>query len=309
MTSSSQRLSTPFSQDVTDALFANYSECFVCGPMPHQLQAVHVMSQHDTLARHLRQQQLLITELSGYENAILLCAGCHAAFDDMWSPGFIFLPADLDFFVNAELAWVQEPRTAGQNRCPSADEYRSRQIDQNQITDSAVGGLYSIYLLEPWAAWPEEHTSKILSTPKPWHGAPIAAIRRGIFALGSLFIHNIPDDVVAKLRQLQELYKLALADSQATRVRGPAYPSPLPVPPQPSHSPPGSDDQPPSSERPRKRQQKQTGAPYTRRSERLGKQQIHSYHNPCRWVWGPDSTSNSESQAFRQRGRSALFGA
>lgn len=39
-------------------------------------------------------------DLTGHENAILLCSQCHGAFDDAFDPGLFIIPSDLQQFID-----------------------------------------------------------------------------------------------------------------------------------------------------------------------------------------------------------------
>ncbi|KAK5139487.1 hypothetical protein LTR04_003538 [Oleoguttula sp. CCFEE 6159] len=67
------------------------------------------------------------------DNAIPLCGLCHTDFDDINYPGFIFLPADLQYFIEIEeknfAARKAQLQATGQYQprlFPSAAQYRHR---------------------------------------------------------------------------------------------------------------------------------------------------------------------------------------
>lgn len=150
------------------------------------------------------------------ENSILLCKNCHTQFDDSANPGFVFLPSDLQYFINFEKddfetrsQILQEQGYLRRRTCPTAERYEQHLRDTQQLMGGVdLGGLYHIYILrryfgkhgnKPWMPGRDP------TGPKQWHGAPMAAIRRGISALGSM-ICQIPQQERNQLRELQDLY-------------------------------------------------------------------------------------------------------
>lgn len=80
-------------------------------------------------------------------------------------------------------------------------------MKENQIAEGSSGGLYRrIFLkdyLHPGLISPEDLG---VTTPKQWHGAPIATLRRGIMALGSPRITSLDKTTVNQLQTLRDLY-------------------------------------------------------------------------------------------------------
>jgi len=77
------------------------------------------------------------------------------------------------------------------------------------------GVLYSRYFLRPFFTEAfSEPLQDLVSQERhrPWYGAPVAALRRAIAALGSLYIDKIPDDIVGRLVELRRLYMTDEAD-------------------------------------------------------------------------------------------------
>lgn len=132
-----------------------------------------------------------------------LCPTCHGLFDRNRDPGFVFIPEDLDYFID----WERRDREMRQEaysstgrvlprRVPSAEVYLQHHLDQNRVQQPANGGLYRAFFL----------TYDIPRPPKIWHGDPMASIRRGIAILGSSRIGMMDRRIVDQLRTLQDLY-------------------------------------------------------------------------------------------------------
>lgn len=54
--------------------------------------------------------------LASLANAIALCGTCHPQFDYALDPGFVFIPTDLDYFIDFELEDRQRRRAAAEGR-------------------------------------------------------------------------------------------------------------------------------------------------------------------------------------------------
>lgn len=147
--------------------------------------------------------------LTMLDNTMALCGVCRAAFGDSMNPSFFFVPSDLEFFISYEkqnFEWrctqaahgVAQPR-----RCPTAMEYRDYQVGLGLIQSEAQAGFYCRIILDNFQPYVAPSTYEPL---KIWYGAPMAAIRRAIIALGSLNSCKIPPTIRDKLRTLQDLY-------------------------------------------------------------------------------------------------------
>lgn len=69
----------------------------------------------------LKSLGLIPFPIAGYENGMMLCPNCHTFFGDMLNPGWIFVPSDLDYFIEYEL----ENRKTRQNH-PKRAPVRAR---------------------------------------------------------------------------------------------------------------------------------------------------------------------------------------
>lgn len=116
-------------------------------------------------------------------------------------PGWFFVPADLDFFIQKEKVDIERRQIAGDKGivtsriCPTSDEYAASQPDGVP--------LYTRVLLQPNRINPPAGGFKPTA---PWNESPIAAIRRAFVALGSVLRPAIPQDIAEKLWMLQDLY-------------------------------------------------------------------------------------------------------
>ena len=133
---------------------------------------------------------------------MMLCPNCHTFFDDMLNPGWIFVPSDLDYFIDYELE-NRKTRQNLQNRAvPDCHEYLSHQIATRVQPSNATMPLYTKYKLgsEQWPTTP-------ISGNREWHGHPLAAIRMAWRVLGAVRNDAVPVEVRKKLSQLLELYR------------------------------------------------------------------------------------------------------
>ncbi|KAL9596729.1 MAG: hypothetical protein Q9219_005604 [cf. Caloplaca sp. 3 TL-2023] len=144
-----------------------------------------------------------LTTLHQRENGMVLCVVCRRTLVDIEIPAWVFLPSNLDYFIEFELnnyrhrteeyhATSVFPR----RKCPKVEEYLEE-----------CGGLYDAYMLRCYGAalsssiW-RPGRSTFLDTSKIWHGDPMSALHKGFKALGE---HNrlLPRE----LWTLSELYQ------------------------------------------------------------------------------------------------------
>jgi hypothetical protein len=188
-------------------------------------------------------------DLTSAENGILLCPGCHSAFDNLFDPGIIILPSDLQYFIDHEKRdfekrcqqaeqGIDQPRSV-----PSRETYYEHQRKQGVLSEAAGFGLYKYILLrvDHYSEWPAstplsaEANSQI--TPRPWHGAPVAMIRRAFIALSSTRTWYIPREIIDQLQVLRDLYGRQLT------VRNPPENTLPPVLPEKRKQPDEPDDE------------------------------------------------------------------
>lgn len=185
-------------------------QCWACGSTPVQI--CHVIAQEDQQAELWQEFGLLDFPLSSDINAISLCPTCHYQFNCSWDPGFIFIPTDLQFFIRFELE-DRERRKISDKRgnildreVPTSEIYKQYQVTSGVITPDAIGGQYRPTFLKSYL-----HNGRLpydpveyLSTPKEWHGAPLACLRRCFHLLGSPRL--LDKQTRVELGQLRDLY-------------------------------------------------------------------------------------------------------
>lgn len=159
-------------------------------------------------------------DLTEPDNGILLCSRCHNTFDNTLDPGLIIIPSDLQHFIDHEKEdfekrcdqakkGIDQPRSF-----PSRETYYEHQKKQGILSEDAEFGLYTCIWLKLQPGLPNEWqqlaslSAEANAQPfaQPWHGAPMAMIRRAFVALGSIRIKYIPRDTLLQLRELQDLY-------------------------------------------------------------------------------------------------------
>lgn len=155
--------------------------------------------------------------LGDKDNAIALCPTCHRNYDNFLGPGPLFIPTDLDFFINFErrdqerrreqMVDTQSPPPA---RVPPAPEvYREYQLQQGLIGAEDIGGLYNCYILKEYLPrFTSQSTvglTPFFKGPRPWHGSPTATIHRATNLIAKL--HNkVSPDIFDDLFTLSKLY-------------------------------------------------------------------------------------------------------
>ena len=86
---------------------------------------------------------LVTSKLTSSTNGIALCPTCHARFNNLNDPGYLFYPEDLDFFIefglHDQLLREESPRP---RNVPIAKEYKLQQIRQRKVSADDIGGLY-----------------------------------------------------------------------------------------------------------------------------------------------------------------------
>lgn len=151
-----------------------------------------------------------------------LCDLCDDNLGNFSSPGFCFVPTDIEFFkAHEKMDMLQRIEHYARHRCqitrtcPSSEDYRQHQLSHAIIRPEDPGGLYARYTLEDY--FPKLHccetsrTTRIgeLFAPAVWHGDPMAALQRA-FALLQDFpdcpIQGMPATVVEQLNELRQLY-------------------------------------------------------------------------------------------------------
>lgn len=142
---------------------------------------------------------------------VALCPHMSHRVRRVYEPGFVFLPADLQFFIDYELQdrqrWSRD-RSLGR-QVPTSEIYKNHLVAKGMIGPPASSGLYRPVFLD------KDYIPTVLmnflepsgaTQPKPWHGAPLVALRRAFLALGSSRIFVIDEETVNQLRILFDLY-------------------------------------------------------------------------------------------------------
>lgn len=190
-------------------------QCWHCSaPKSH---ICHVIGRRErVLFQELRSQgRLSIQHPEQAENAIPLCPLCHDALDEISSPGWVFIPADLQYFLDFERRDYRRRREMfdSMGACtvrvsPSPGQYLQNQ--RKEVEEDAHGGLYICYVLRHYMGripgWAQMQPGLSPYTePKPWHGDPMAALSKAFKAVGMTPL-AFPAEVRKKLMELSILY-------------------------------------------------------------------------------------------------------
>lgn len=152
--------------------------------------------------KYLKSLALLPFPITGYENGMMLCPNCHAIFDDMLNPGWIFVPADLEYFINYELEDRRTRQNIQHRAVPDPHDYLKHQIETRTQPANATMPTYTRY-----AMGSEQWDTTLISGDKEWHVHPLAAIRMAWRALGAVRNETVPVEVREKLSCLLDLYR------------------------------------------------------------------------------------------------------
>lgn len=152
---------------------------------------------------------LVTSKLTSSSNGIALCPTCHARFDNLNDPGYLFYPEDLDFFIEFELhdQLLREESPRPRN-VPTAKEYKLQQIRQGKVSADDIGGLYQPVFLDNFLVGgklPNDILSD-LTAPEPWHGNPILTFRKAFLVLGGVSVTALDPESCNKLEKLRDLY-------------------------------------------------------------------------------------------------------
>ncbi|KAL4787638.1 hypothetical protein BJX76DRAFT_318530 [Aspergillus varians] len=203
---SSNKFSDTVKLEVVRLSGANCWSCLNSDP-----EFAHVVAQKDGQALYWIQAGLLPFPFKAAVNCIPLCSSCHASFDRSYDPCWVFLPTDLKFFIRYEIEdqsrRAQSDPTSGRI-VPTIEKYRDHLASKEVVSQDATGGLYRGYYLKDFlhGGYMSLESLQLLSTPKPWHGHPLAAIRRGIAILGSARCYALDRTTIDDLTTLRRLY-------------------------------------------------------------------------------------------------------
>ncbi|KAJ5977497.1 hypothetical protein N7501_000839 [Penicillium viridicatum] len=144
-------------------------------------------------------------------NSIPLCGSCHTEFDMSLDPGYVFFPADIQYFIDFErqdrarreeiAADTAVHISTLSRQVPTSADYKKHEIYSNRVSPTAIGGRYTGEI---------PGIEKTYSTAKEWHGAPLASIRRAFAALSSPRFFIIVDTNTRHM--LEELRQLHFSD-------------------------------------------------------------------------------------------------
>ncbi len=163
------------------------------------------------------QGRLSITSVNQIENAIPLCPLCHDAFDESSSPGFVFIPTDIQYFLDFEHRDYQRRRRVHKSSgelllrvSPSATDYLQHQSQDGLIEERACGGLYTCYVLRHYMGkklgHPEiDHGKSPYMDDKPWQGDPNTALSKAFRVVGAKPT-AFPSEIRKALLDLSLLY-------------------------------------------------------------------------------------------------------
>lgn len=229
--------------------------------------------------------------LTSAANGIPLCGNCHSQFDRAHDPGFVFIPTDLQYFINFELEDRKRRSTSNiaSRQVPTGAMYRDHLIKEKKIPDDATGGLYRpIFLKEYLLPGIISVEDLGITTPKQWHGAPIATLRRGILALGSGRITSLDKATVNQVQMLRDLY-FRPAEDNSVNIRSSLFPPDLQFEKRRMDDDDVDDDQPANKRF--KRDSTRMDEPEHKDGKDLNTQQHCLRDFEAEWVLGSDFTS------------------
>ncbi|OQE32730.1 hypothetical protein PENFLA_c001G04063 [Penicillium flavigenum] len=184
-------------------------ECWSCSITDPEF--AHVVAQEDGQVQHWREAGLFPFSLKAAMNCIQLCPTCYTAYACFNDPRWVFLPTDLNFFIRHEIEDQQRRAQAdlpSGRIVPTAKDYHDHLASKDLVPHDAIGGLYRGYYLNDFfriGRFPIDFL-KLPTTPKPWHGHPLATIRRGIAILGSARCYALGRTTIDELTTLRDLY-------------------------------------------------------------------------------------------------------
>jgi hypothetical protein len=226
---------------------------------------------------------LIDFSLTSAANGIPLCGGCHTQFDRDHDLGVIFIPTDLQYFIDFELDDRKRRSTTSSvldRKVPTSVMYRDHLMKNNKISEGATSGLYRRIFLKdylPPGISPEG--------PKQWHGAPIATLRRGIMALGSPRITSLHEATANQLQTLRDLYFRPTEDNPVN-IR-----SSRPIPDHQGEKRPADGDEGQLESKRVKQDPTRMDQPEDTDGNNLNHQQNRARAFKDEWVLGPDLTT------------------
>lgn len=239
----------------------------------------------------------LITSIA---NAIPLCPSCHGQFYCHIDPGLVFIPTDLQYFIDFELNHKERRKRAAEEgvfmkrKVPNSDMSKLHQVAKGVIGPDATGGQYRpVFLKQYLFVGRLSYTTvqNLLSTPREWHGAPITCLRRCIHVLGSGRVKMLGKETLLQLEMLRDLYFLDEEESPNSVTQ---------TGPDSGQGKREHDDAGPSEPQPAKKQQgpglEDGGKSYTQGSTTfcsILQREVHAY-----WSLGPGASAGDALSQF-----------
>ncbi|KAL8741660.1 MAG: hypothetical protein Q9184_008359, partial [Pyrenodesmia sp. 2 TL-2023] len=158
------------------------------------------------------------------DNGLPLCPNCHFQYDKPGTPGWVFFPADLKYFIEEEKKDVrrrkQSWREDGQVHCRiplTAMGYFEDQERKGKLLPGARAGTYLAYVIASFG--PEGRAFMVgYNIKKAWHGDPMAALNKAFRGLTAGYL-VLPTDLITLHRlyqdndlQIQQLQKTPLTE-------------------------------------------------------------------------------------------------
>ncbi|OAL28652.1 hypothetical protein AYO20_09376 [Fonsecaea nubica] len=134
-------------------------KCWHCGRAAPDI--AHVISKKDnsladfqSFSDYAASGLLTFDRLGDEQNGLPLCPSCRRTFDDLNNPGLIFIPTELEYFIDFERKDYQSRIDTAQRQgdipprmVPTPQMYSEYLTRQELVSSDAVGGLYWRYTL------------------------------------------------------------------------------------------------------------------------------------------------------------------
>ncbi|KAJ9653321.1 hypothetical protein H2201_009153 [Coniosporium apollinis] len=167
--------------------------------------------------RYVDNGLLTFDTLGDEQNAIPLCPSCRRAFDNVNDPGLVYIPTDIQYFIDFEKKDFENRADIARRlgyipprMTPKPQSYLEHQVSQGILPTDACGGQYWRYTLRDY--FPINADKSFIpglgpfKEPGLWHGAPMAALRRAFQVLGDPVVEGIPEEQMNALWELRKLY-------------------------------------------------------------------------------------------------------
>ena len=96
--------------------------------------------------------------ITSIANAIPLCPPCHGQFDCHIDPGLVFIPTDLQYFIDFELNDKERRKRAAEEgnfmkrEAPNSDMYKLHQVSKGLLALMLPGAMHAYWSLGPGAS-------------------------------------------------------------------------------------------------------------------------------------------------------------